>query len=187
MSGTAVVIPCFNLGRTVGVAIDSVCQQTRPAAEIIVIDDGSTDTYTRQVLAQASAAGLCVVRTPNRGVAAARNTGVELTSSPYIVLLDADDALEPAYIERLAGLLHDRLELDFVTCGLRAFGEADYVWVPPNCAWPETMSRGGPHITSMFRRSLWKRIGGFDQNLEGYEDTDFWLTALEHDARGEVW
>ncbi len=186
MSGVAVIIPCFNLGRTVEEAVESVRRQTHPAAELLVVDDGSDDAYTLQALARVAQDGVQVVRTENRGVAAARNLGVSLTSSPYIVLLDADDLLEPTYLQRLSGTLDAAPDLAFVTCGMQAFGEADYVWTPPECTWVEVLARGGPHISTMFRRSTWNDVGGFDPALEGYEDMDFWLSVVEGDHRGVV-
>jgi peptidoglycan/xylan/chitin deacetylase (PgdA/CDA1 family)/glycosyltransferase involved in cell wall biosynthesis len=186
MKGVAVVVPCYNLGRTVVEALDSVGRQTRPATEVIVVDDGSDDPYTSWVLAKVERDGTQIVRTPNRGVAAARNLGVYLTHSPYLVLLDADDVLEPEYLERLAAVLDERSEIDFVTCGMRAFGDASYVWTPAPCTWVQTSARGGPHISTMFRRSLWQVVGGFDEGLTGYEDHDFWLTVLERNFHGEV-
>ena len=186
MTGVAVVIPCFNLGPTLEEALASIRAQSHPAAELIVVDDGSDDLQTRARLSRLSGDGIRVVRTENRGVAAARNLGVSLTSAPYIVLLDADDALEPSYIERLAGVLDQSATVDFVTCALQAFGDADYVWTPPECSWVQTLARGGPHISTMFRRTLWRALQGFDSSLDGYEDMDFWLSALERRHVGVV-
>lgn len=186
MNEIAVVIPCRNLGRFVLDALGSVHAQTRPASEIIVVDDGSDDTYTQHVLTSASKSGTYVVRTPHRGVAAARNLGIRLTSAPYLVLLDADDELTPRYLERLGGVLDVQSTLDFITCTLQAFGDADYAWTPPPCTLIHTLARGGPHVSSMFRRRVWDAVGGFDETLEGYEDTDFWLNALRQGYQGDV-
>src|SRR5262245_7276332 len=98
----AVVIPCWNLGGFVDAALDSVVGQSRPAAEIVVVDDGSTDRNTLHILGALTRPRTRVVRTANRGLAAARNHGVRLTSSPYIVILNADDVLEAGYLERTA-------------------------------------------------------------------------------------
>ena len=186
MTGVAVVMTCYNLGRTLDEAIESVRRQTRPAAEMVVVDDGSDDALTHHVVDRLITEGVCIVRTANQGVAAARNLGVRLTSSPYVTLLDADDVLHPDYIARLAAVLDSRSEIDFVTCALEAFGEADYVWAPPPIGWVDALVSGGPHVSSMFRRALWERVRGFDPSLPGYEDTEFWLRALEGGSRGET-
>ncbi|MCI5148406.1 MAG: glycosyltransferase family 2 protein, partial [Candidatus Electrothrix sp. MAN1_4] len=185
MTSISVVIPCYNQGRTIRETLDSVHQQTVPPAEVVIIDDGSEDMYTRQVLAEISASGTGVIRTENRGVAAARNLGIRVTTSPYIVLLDGDDALEPQYLTKASGLLNEQSDVDFVTCGLQAFEGADYTWTPP-CTLEETIARGGPHISTMFRRSVWHNAGGFDEELPGYEDMDFWISALRQGCKGTV-
>lgn len=182
---TAVIIPCYNLGETVTDALNSVHHQTIRPAEIVIIDDGSDDIYTRQVLSRLQNHGTCVLRTQNRGVAAARNLGIRLTSSPYIVLLDADDRIEPTYLERASRILDEKPGLDFVTCSVQAFEGASYTWTPP-LTLMDTIARGGPHISTMFRRRVWESVGGFDESLSGYEDMDFWISALENGSHGEL-
>ena len=151
-----------------------------------MVDDGSTELHTRHALAEVHATGVAVIHTSNQGVARARSTGVDATASAYVLLLDADDMLAPAAIERLAGVLDTRSEVDFVTCGMEAFEEAEYIWHPPPCAWPGVLTRGGPHVSTMMRRTVWTGVGGFRADLLAYEDTDFWLEALRQGFRGEV-
>src|SRR5690349_21044925 len=98
----AAIITCHNLGRTLREALDTVERQTRPAAEILIVDDRSDDLYTRQVLAQLQHEGTHVLRIDGGSASAARNAGARRSHSPYLVWLDADDVLEPQYFE-LAG------------------------------------------------------------------------------------
>jgi peptidoglycan/xylan/chitin deacetylase (PgdA/CDA1 family)/glycosyltransferase involved in cell wall biosynthesis/MoaA/NifB/PqqE/SkfB family radical SAM enzyme len=186
LPGIAVVIPCYDLGRTLEEAVDSVLAQTRPAAEIVVVDDGSADVLTRQVLARLDPPRTRVVRLAHAGVAAARNHGVALTRAPYVVLLDADDVLADRYLERLAARLDAEPALGFVSCAVQAFEGARYVWKPPSTTAVGTLTRGSVHVSSMFRRSLWDAVGGFDRELPAYEDLDFWLHALRLGFRGDV-
>ena len=186
MSDVAVIIPCFNLGSTILETIESVYRQTRLPAEILVIDDGSDEPDTIRTLRTLASSGVCVVRTTNLGVAASRNLGVRLTESELIVLLDADDILEARYVDRLGAVLDSDSELAFVTCTLRAFGTASYSWTPPACTAADALARGGPHSASLFRREVWTAVGGFDTSLNGYEDTDFWVSAMLAGCRGTV-
>jgi peptidoglycan/xylan/chitin deacetylase (PgdA/CDA1 family)/MoaA/NifB/PqqE/SkfB family radical SAM enzyme/GT2 family glycosyltransferase len=182
----AVVIPCYDLGDSVEAAVDSVLGQTRAAAEIVVVDDGSTDVRTRQVLARLERPRTRVVRIPHGGVAVARNHGVGLTRAPYVVLLDADDVLGERYLEPLAGRLDADPGLAFVSCAVQAFEGARYRWTPPPTTAVATLTRGSVHVSSMFRRSLWDAVGGFDPGLPAYEDLDFWLRAMRLGFRGET-
>ena len=185
-SRTAVVITCYDLGRTLDEALASVRAQTHPPSEIVIVDDGSSDIYTRQVLARLEAAGHRVVRTPNRGVSAARNLGVSLTKSPYIVLLDGDDCLAPPYLAAAAAYLDAHSEHAFVSCGMKAFGLSDQEWRPASPNLVRAMTHGILHVSSMFRREMWDAIGGFDEQFRYHEEQDFWTMALEKGFTGDV-
>jgi glycosyltransferase involved in cell wall biosynthesis len=184
--GVALVITCFNLGRQLREALSSATSQTQQPSEILIVDDGSDDVLTRQVLAELEREGQHVVRTLNKGVSAARNLGISLTTSPLIVLLDADDVLDPSYLKKAADRLIGEADLSFVSCGMKGFGASEYTWSPTEPELIESMTRGVPHISSMFRRSIWKAVGGFDETLEAFEELDFWTTVLEHGFRGAV-
>ena len=186
MNNIAVVVTCYNLGRTLGESLDSVQAQTREAAEIVIVDDGSTDAYTLEVLAHLNRARTRIFRTVNRGLAAARNVGIRLTTAPYIVPLDADDILDPTYFEKAAARLDAESNLDFVSCALQAFEGASYVWTPPPIDFIQFITRGTVHASTMFRRELWEKVRGFDETFRTYELMDFWVSALELGFRGEI-
>jgi peptidoglycan/xylan/chitin deacetylase (PgdA/CDA1 family)/glycosyltransferase involved in cell wall biosynthesis len=182
----AVVVTCYELGRTLGDALASVHDQTHAPAEIVVVDDGSRDPFTRRVLS-ALEPPVTVLRVEHGGPAAARNAGIERTRSELVLLLDGDDLLAPTYLERAASLLGERPDLAFVSCGIAAFGNASYRWTPPPYTIAESIARGAcGHISTVFRRTLWETVGGFDASLPAYEDLDFWLSALEHGFVGEI-
>jgi glycosyltransferase involved in cell wall biosynthesis len=183
----AVILTCHNLGRTLVEALESVERQTRPPAQIVVVDDQSTDVFTKQVLARLEHDGTCIVGGPGRGASAARNLGARLTTADYIVWLDADDTLEATWLEAAAGRLDADPELTFVTCAMRAFGKASYTWAPSVPSFVTAVSTGGvPHASTMVRRGLWADVGGFDETIPSFELLDFWASALQRGARGVV-
>ena len=186
MTDIAVVITCYNLGRTLEQALNSVLAQTRPAAEIVIVDDGSTDLFTQQLLLRIQRPKTRVVRTANKGVSAARNVGIEHTTAPYVLLLDADDWFDPTYFEKAAGRLDADGGLDFVSCAQRGFGALDYVWKPPEGNLVDHVTRGPFHISTMFRRKVWETVGGFREGLEADEEMDFWTSVLATGFRGDV-
>ena len=93
----SVVIPAHNGERYLGEAIHSLLAQTLPAAEIIVVDDGSTDGSAE--VAASFGDAVRIIRQENRGVAAARNTGVKAANEPYVAWLDQDDLATPRRLE----------------------------------------------------------------------------------------
>ena len=182
MTRVAVVIPCFNDGATVGDAIASLANEE--PHELVVVDDGSTDEETLAVLAGFEADGVRVVRRPNGGLSAARMTGVEETTAPYIFPLDADDLLVPGALARLA----DALDADpgsAVAWGdLDLFGAFE-LHVETAAAldpWELTYVSEIPG-TSLVRRTALLAAGGWSL-ARGYEDWDLWLALAGRGWRG---
>jgi glycosyltransferase involved in cell wall biosynthesis len=94
-----VIVPTYNRAKLVGRAIQSVFIQTVQPAQVIVVDDGSTDNTAD--VCQAYGPALQYVRQRNRGAAAARNAGVRLARCPWIAFLDSDDYWTPSHLERM--------------------------------------------------------------------------------------
>ncbi|MDR5708499.1 MAG: glycosyltransferase family 2 protein, partial [Armatimonadota bacterium] len=92
----SLVIPAHNAEAYLREALDSVFAQTRPPDEVIVVDDGSLDRTPE--IAASYGDRVRLVRQPNRGEAAARNTGVRVAQGELIAFLDADDAWLPGYL-----------------------------------------------------------------------------------------
>ncbi|WP_447977175.1 glycosyltransferase family 2 protein [Candidatus Nitrospira bockiana] len=175
----SVVIPCYRQARFLGEAIDSVLAQTHPHYEIIVVDDGSPDE-TAQV-----AAGYSTVRyvrhERNRGLPAARNTGMHHSRGPYLVFLDADDRILPHHLETCLDVFRRRPELALVCGDFRWFG-AEGTWHRHTCSdQPDqyaALLRFGfitPPHTVMVRREALMRLGGFGEHWRSNEDRDCWL------------
>lgn len=186
MTDISVVIPCFNLGHTVAEAVDSILAQTRPAVEIVVVDDGSTDVATQRALASLVRPRLKIFRVSHRGAGAARNYGGHGTHSPYMLFLDADDLLDATYLEKAGARLDQDPELDIVSSAMQAFGGASYVWTPPACDLHSAIMGATIPITALFRRRVWDVVGGFDETLPSAMDLDFWISAFERGFRGIV-
>ena len=97
----SVVMPCFNVARTLKDAIESVLEQTFQDFEIILINDGSTDLTPEICESYAKLdARITVVHQPNAGLASARNTGLRCAQGKYIALLDSDDLFVPEKLAR---------------------------------------------------------------------------------------
>lgn len=181
MMSVGVVITCHNLGRFLEEALASVAAQTRPPDDILVVDDGSTDLFTRKVLLDIARRGVRVVRLPHRGPGAARNHGARLLDSDCLILLDADDRLAPWYVERTADMLVTG-GFDMVTTGLVEIGHHE-IWLPPTTTAGIFEQGAAMHVSTLMRRCVWESAGGFDEQLQGSEDTAFWVSALESGAR----
>jgi glycosyltransferase involved in cell wall biosynthesis len=182
-----IVIPVFNYGDKVSRALDSALAQTYPVS-IVAVNDGSTDN-TKSVLDNyVSAHSITAYHIPNGGVANARNYGIERTETKYICCLDADDALEPTFIETLVPVLESDRSLGIAYTSLRAVtpdGRSSLSRWPAEFD-PNQQQTGNNQIPTacLFRRKMWARLGGYQPRCcpsgAGFEDADLWMRAVEH-------
>jgi glycosyltransferase involved in cell wall biosynthesis len=186
----SVVIPVYNGEAFVADAIDSVLAQEGVAFELIVIDDGSTDT-TPAILAGYGSA-ITVHRQPNRGEGAARNAALPHLRGELALFLDADDLVPPGYLKRFAAVAREAPEIDVFHCGWRVVrfdngAPIDVVEEPrPIDVDPfhEVPVWGAPAIDAVLvRRSALTRLGGFDPALRVHVPWDFSLRLAASGAR----
>ncbi|AAR99582.1 glycosyltransferase family 2 protein [Geobacter sulfurreducens] len=176
----SVVIPCFNQGEYVNEAIASVLNQSCDDYEIIVVDDGSTDQATVTVLDRLDHSGVKLVRTSNQGLAAARNNGITAACAEFILPLDADDRIGPAYLERAGAILGSHPEVGFVYCLAELFDGARGKFYLNNASLEDMLWDSRVFCSALFRKSDWAAVGGYNSNMVyGWEDWDFWLSLLE--------
>ena len=183
----SVVATCFDLGRTLGEALDSVDAQTFRDFELIVVDDGSRDPETLAALAAIPPSRAAVLRTPNRGLPAARNHGARAARGEFLCCLDADDRLHPEWLARAVAAFERDPGLAFVSHWLRTFGDEAWDWTPTDCGFPALLDVNTVNGAALVRRSIWEEVGGQDETLrEGCEDWDFWITLVERGHRGTI-
>jgi len=178
-----VVVPCYNHGHFLREAIESAERSRGVRYEIIVVDDGSTDRATLDVMARLREDGYQVVRhEENRGVSAARNTGIAKAQGRYILPLDADNRIRPDYL-RLGVSILDRAPTVGVVYGdIEYFGEDTGRITTPEFSLERLMIDNIVDNCAVFRRVIWEDCGGYDTEMPdrlGYEDWDFWLQAAE--------
>lgn len=187
----SVVMPCFNAARYISEAAASVLGQTHGVVDLVIVDDGSTDS-TSTVLANlvASAPGrVTVLHTSRVGPYPARNLGLRHVRGRFVAFLDADDWWAPSALEKLLAAL-DSSGADLAYCGWQNVGEGIEAppYVPPayeagdpvahflrSCPWPIH--------AALVRRDLVDRLGGFAERRFASMDYDFWLRLLGHTRR----
>jgi glycosyltransferase involved in cell wall biosynthesis len=184
MPQVSVVIPSYNAARFLPLAIESILTQSVPPHEVIIVDDGSTDD-TSAVLAALDAASVRVIHQPNRGPAAARNTGIAAATGDLVALLDADDIALPQRLAIQIAALGKDPDLALVSSGYEWIDEAGQQLPWPYHSWrhyPDlnqlrTWLFDCPIVPSatMLRRSAWSSVGGFSEHLIGPEDWEFWM------------
>lgn len=176
---TSVVVPCFNHGELLLETVASV-ERSVPAetTELIIVNDGSSQPRTLDVLDALRSLGYHVIDKENGGVASARNVGIEAANGRYILPLDADNRLLPGYVEQGSAILDQSPEVGIVYSGRRIFGGRKQLVFPPLPRFPHIIYYNRVDACALFRREVWEDCGGYDTNLDALEDWEFWIHAL---------
>ena len=183
----SVVIPCHNHGRYLDEALDSVFAQTVQDFEIVIVNDGSTDRETNEMLSRVGRPRTRVVTIENRGLPGARNAGIRETTRPLICALDADDVLEPTWFERALEVLDAEPDVSFVSHWLRTFGDETWEWTPERCDLVSLLDRNTINGAAVVRRAAIEAVGLFDESMRhGCEDWDLWIRMVEQGHRGVI-
>lgn len=179
MELVSVIIPAFNAERYLRETLDSVLAQTYAAREVIVVDDGSTDS-TPSILASYGDR-IRVIRQQNRGSATARNTAVSAARGAWVAFIDADDLWTP-----------NKLSRQLARCGRYAISHTDSVCfgeaLSAEVVRSSVTTPYAGHVldkllvtnfisnsTVMIRRDVYMAYGGLDEALPGVEDWALWL------------
>lgn len=191
----SIIIPVFNVGEWVIEALESVVQQELQPLEVIVVDDGSTDGADRRITPYLVDPKVRMIRTENRGLAAARNRGIAEARGTFVALLDADDRYRPQYLSRMMARATAADQPSFVTCDAISFGSPKLAGERFSDRYaqadPITLLRFLDEEASIFglsviRRADLQRIGGYDERLRSAEDLDLWLRLLATGATGAL-
>jgi glycosyltransferase involved in cell wall biosynthesis len=182
MPRVAVVVPCFNDGETLPATLASLAAEEEH--ELVVVDDGSDDPATLSTLERLAEQGTTVARRPNGGLSAARMTGVEATTAPYVFPLDADDALVPGALAALADALDAAPGAALAWGDIGVWGEVETELAVARSLdpWLLTYLNDVP-VASLLRRSALEAAGGWSMG-SGYEDWDLWLALAERGYSG---
>lgn len=180
----SVVIPCFNQGQFLAEAIESVLAQTFPRIEIVVVEDCSTDGFTRQLVRGISYPRTrTILNDTNRGVAATRNAGVRVARGVYILPLDADDKLGPRFVESALEKIEDSTA-DVCYSRVMFFDDEQGEFLAPPFSVRKMLRNNLVVNTALYRKSAWAAVGGYAEVMRtGLEDWDFWLSLIEHGDR----
>ena len=174
-----VVVTVYNHAHFLQESLASIYRQTRCPDAVIVVDDGSNDNPG--AVAERFV-GARLIREQNRGLAAARNTGLAALNTTYVVFLDADDRLAPCAIERGLACFDRAADCGFVYGG-HVYIDRDGCQIgeryePPGDEPYLKLLRGNfiaMHGTVMYRREKLLEAGGFDETLRRCEDYDLYL------------
>ena len=177
------MIPCYNAEAFVAEAVASVLQQTVPPAEIVCVDDGSTDS-TLEILERLKAEHdrIKVLTGPNGGPSAARNRGLAAATGDYVQFLDADDLLDPTKLEhQLCHIRKNGGQPDLVVAGYRVHwpgGKEATIEVEDDVWAGLVEARLGITSANLWRREAVTAVGGWREGMHTSEDPELVFRLL---------
>lgn len=189
----SVIIPAYNVAKYIGEAIDSVLQQDFTQYEIIVINDGSSDTPELEQVLKPFLQHIIYIKQENAGISAARNVGLQTARGKYIALLDADDVWLPYKLSTQLEYMTAH-EYGMIYADALLFGESP--WPAGTTFMDNSPSEGEVSFESLLDlrctvvvstvivlKSLLTQIGGFDEDDRNItEDFDAWLRLAKAGA-----
>lgn len=176
MKTISAIIPTYQHGKTIGACLQSIFAQTRQPAEVIVVNDGSTDN-TLEIL-KPYFDKITLIDQENQGGNAARNRGLEQSTGDQVIFCDADVVMNPLMLDKLAETLELNPQASYAYSAFR-FGWKSFSGFPFDAERLKKMNY--IHTTSLIRR---EHFPGFDPEIKRLQDWDVWLTMLEQGHRG---
>jgi glycosyltransferase involved in cell wall biosynthesis len=182
MPKVSVIIPCYNQGQYLNEAVDSVLNQTFQDFEILIVNDGSTDEFTNNLLKEYNRPKTKVVHTSNQGLPSARNNGIREAQGIYILPLDADDKIGNTYLEKAVKILDNHPNIGIVYCEAEFFGAKSGRWELEKYSFPNILLGNQIFCSAFFKRKDWELVGGYKPVMKyGWEDYEFWLSLIERE------
>ncbi|WP_299291061.1 glycosyltransferase family A protein [uncultured Mucilaginibacter sp.] len=175
----SVIIPCYNSGKYLTEAIESVeAYEGIYSYEIIIINDGSTESKTIALLNKLAAnTNFIIIHQENKGPAAARNTGVKNSKGKHLLFLDSDNKIRTEYIDKGIEVLSIYKNVGVVYGNPFFYGESTgRNFIPKEFSLKTILFANYIDTCTVIRRKVWEDVGGFDEDRElSQEDWEFWI------------
>lgn len=188
-----VVITSCNQGEMIKFSLNSVLSQTVQPKRVIIVDDGSTKPESLEVLRAIDNRDydieVMIHYQDNAGVSIARNKGIALTESEYVMVFDGDDLLKETYIEKVMERLEKNEAIVAASSWIETFGVLQSLVKPTGGNIVPFLSRNCCPATHIVRKSAWMSSHGYDESMKsGFEDWEYFLGILETstDARIDI-
>jgi glycosyltransferase involved in cell wall biosynthesis len=176
----SIIIPCYNSGALIQETIQSALNQPYRPIEIIVVNDGSTDKETLEVLENLPPE-VIIKNIENSGPSVARNIAVKESKGKYIVPLDADDLILPQTISNAVPILEKNQKIGVVYGNNQLFGMREELKIQSYFNPKQIFLYNTIAFCSVIRKKAFEEVGGLDEwmSKKGLEDWEFWIKLYE--------
>lgn len=182
----SVVIPYYNLGKTLPDTVKSIKESEYKNYEIIIVNDGSTDQESIEILKEyENDEKIRIVNIDNKGLANARNVGAEAAKGEFLAFIDADDKVDKTFYKKAIDILHQYSNVSYVYSWVQYFEGSTAVWPTFNIHIPYLLCANMLAAYSVIRKNDFLNFGKNRIEMEyGMEDYDGWVSLAEHGCLG---
>jgi len=179
----SIIITCFNLGPYLKDCVNSIYNQTLSGIEIILVNDGSTDRETIEIINRIILdKKIIYINQNNYGVCTAKNNGAKKATADFMLFLDADDMIAPTYLEKAYNAFSENSQLHLVYCDVKEIGEGFKTRILPEFTLNNLLLYNAAHPSFVLRKEIWDNSKKFREEFKkGWEDWDFWLRIANKD------
>jgi GT2 family glycosyltransferase len=185
----SIVIPCYSNPKFIENTTQSIAAQTVAPISVVFVNDGSFSvtakaiTRCTSILARKKIQST-IINQENRGVAAARNAGIEASTGNWIIPLDYDDTIAPTYIKRCSDIICAMPDVQFIYPHSLKTNTTDTYWIPRAGRPYRILSRCQYPAFSAFSKKIWKEVGGYDVSHPlGMDDWEFFIRVVMSGAQ----
>lgn len=180
----SVVIPCFNHGRYIDDALsDILLYPKQEDIEVIIVNDGSTDSKTIEKLNSLSYSNVRVLHQENQGLGKARNNGIKVAKNEIILALDSDNRIKTEFIDLALKTFAFYPDVAVVYSDQEIFNDNGFIRNKKVIDFDKNQLLLKNYIDAcaFFRKGAWKEVEGYDENMPimGFEDWDFWIRLMD--------
>ncbi len=173
----SVIAPCYDDGLFLIEAVASVERHAPDGCELLIINDGSKEPRTVEILEILRTAGYHVIDQQNQGLAAARNRGIKAARGQYVLPLDADNRLRPGFVEAAVEVMDGSQKVGVVFGDRWEFGARSGLCKIDEFDIEKLLWRNYIDACTVLRKKLWSELGGYDPAFSIWEDWELWLRA----------
>lgn len=175
----SVIIPCYNHGNFILETLTNILNSTYKNIEIVIVNDGSTDSNTNNILNSIKYDNVKVITTINQGTAGACKTAMQYVTGDYILPMGSDDKIDVTYIQKAVNILDINNKIGIVYCKAEFFGERTGLWNLPQFSIEQMKQGNCIFCSALFRKNDYDKTSGYNPNMKNWEDYDLWLSLLE--------
>ena len=179
----SIITPCYEQGTLLLESIASAERHAPPRCELIIINDGSTQPRTVEILELLKRCGYFVIDQENAGLSAARNKAIQLAQGRYILALDDDNRIRERFLAEAVGVLDSSPEVGIVYGDRYDFGLRTGIEYIADFDLDKLLDGNYIDACAVFRKQVWSDCQGYDLFMSAWEDWEFWIHAAEQGWR----